>query len=337
MTISNIVVNGHTYTDADWRADWEGTISAVANDIAAAIGGAAIVGGTLFKALSGSVTLSTSESNDNRVFVFTGALAADATVTFDPAFQGLATIINNTTGGFGVIVKLAAGTGVTIANGSTALVYCDGTNFSFAVGILSTSTGSSVNGTLSVSGNTTISGSATISGGLHLDNDIQVNGDGSFNGDMHIGGGFEVFGVTALHGDVNIEGDINSTGEFSSDTLLAASGCTITGANRAFQVAAALGEIRGALSAPSGQACWWMTETAGTPVWLFGKNTSAQAGSNTGADFDIVACSDGGTPTGTPFRIYRDTREVNMPLLPTSSAGLRSGSLWNNAGVVSVA
>jgi hypothetical protein len=38
-------------------------------------------------------------------------------------------VVNNTSGGFAIRIIGATGTGVTIQNGYTALVYCDGTNF----------------------------------------------------------------------------------------------------------------------------------------------------------------------------------------------------------------
>jgi len=38
------------------------------------------------------------------------------------------TVYNNTTGGFSVTVKTAAGSGIAITNGSRAIVYADGTN-----------------------------------------------------------------------------------------------------------------------------------------------------------------------------------------------------------------
>ena len=37
-------------------------------------------------------------------------------------------LINSTTGGFGLQLKTSAGTGITVANGKTAVLMCDGTN-----------------------------------------------------------------------------------------------------------------------------------------------------------------------------------------------------------------
>lgn len=49
-----------------------------------------------------------------------------------PVVEKLYTIVNNTSGGYAVRVIGASGTGVNVANGVTALVYCNGTNFYLA-------------------------------------------------------------------------------------------------------------------------------------------------------------------------------------------------------------
>jgi hypothetical protein len=48
-----------------------------------------------------------------------------------PSVSKVYVVKNNTAGGFGITIKTNAGTGVTIPNGKTAFVYCDGTNVSF--------------------------------------------------------------------------------------------------------------------------------------------------------------------------------------------------------------
>jgi hypothetical protein len=56
-----------------------------------------------------------------------GAPGAAATVIC-PAFSKVYIIKNSVTGGFAVTLKTSAGTGISVANGGTALLYCDGTN-----------------------------------------------------------------------------------------------------------------------------------------------------------------------------------------------------------------
>ena len=56
-----------------------------------------------------------------------GAPGAAATVIC-PTASKVYIIKNSVTGGYAVTLKTSAGTGVSVANGSTALLYCDGTN-----------------------------------------------------------------------------------------------------------------------------------------------------------------------------------------------------------------
>lgn len=89
----------------------------------------------------------------NAVLVVTGVNNAQRDL-IPPVVKKLYTIVNNTTGGYAIRIIGASGTGVTIPNGATCLVYCDGTNF--INGLSGTSGNFTVNGTLSatnVSGN----------------------------------------------------------------------------------------------------------------------------------------------------------------------------------------
>jgi hypothetical protein len=56
-----------------------------------------------------------------------GAPGAAATVIC-PAFSKVYIIKNSVTGGYAVTLKTASGTGISVPNGGTALLYCDGTN-----------------------------------------------------------------------------------------------------------------------------------------------------------------------------------------------------------------
>lgn len=88
-----------------------------------------------------------------------------------PVVEKLYTIFNNTTGGYAIRVIGATGTGVTIPNGMTTLVYCNGTNFvsglsgapnSFSVsGALTTTGNGTIGGNLAVTGTTALTGVAT--------------------------------------------------------------------------------------------------------------------------------------------------------------------------------
>lgn len=88
-------------------------------------------------------------------------------------------VYNNTSGGFAITVGGATGSTVTVPNGVTAQVYCDGTNF------FSSQTGSAgnftVNGNLAVGGTTSLTGATSLSaaltyGGVTLANSVTGTG-----------------------------------------------------------------------------------------------------------------------------------------------------------------
>ena len=68
-----------------------------------------------------------SDQARNAIVNVTGALTASRNVVVQTANK-LYLIKNATTGGYSIVVKTAAGTGVTIANGASRWVYSDGTN-----------------------------------------------------------------------------------------------------------------------------------------------------------------------------------------------------------------
>ena len=69
-----------------------------------------------------------SDQARNAVLVVTGTNTAVRDV-IPPVAEKMYTVVNNTTGGYAIRVIGSTGTGVTIQNGYTALVYCNGTNF----------------------------------------------------------------------------------------------------------------------------------------------------------------------------------------------------------------
>lgn len=89
-------------------------------------------------------------------------------------------VTNNTSGGYAITIGGSTGSTVSIPNGITAQVYCDGTNF------FSAHTGSAgnftVNGNLSVAGTTALTGATTLSaaltyGGVTLSNAVTGTGN----------------------------------------------------------------------------------------------------------------------------------------------------------------
>jgi hypothetical protein len=69
-----------------------------------------------------------SDEARNAVLVVTGTNSAIRNI-IAPAVEKLYVIKNNTTGGYAIVIKTSASTGVTIPNGATAAVYFDGTEF----------------------------------------------------------------------------------------------------------------------------------------------------------------------------------------------------------------
>jgi hypothetical protein len=102
----------------------------------------------------------------NQVLVMSGALTATRNV-IAPLVEKTYIVKNSTSGSQSIQIIGSSGLGVTIPNGITALVYCDGTNFYNAI------TGSvgnfTVNGALSVSG-------ALTYGGVTLSNSVTGTG-----------------------------------------------------------------------------------------------------------------------------------------------------------------
>jgi microcystin-dependent protein len=108
----------------------------------------------------------------NQVLVMSGALTATRNV-IAPLVEKTYIIKNSTSGSQSIQIIGSSGLGVTIPNGVTALVYCDGTNFYNA---LTGSVGNfTVNGNLSVTGTTSLSSALTY-GGVSLSNSVTGTG-----------------------------------------------------------------------------------------------------------------------------------------------------------------
>lgn len=104
----------------------------------------------------------------NAVIELTGTNSAVRDV-IPPVVEKLYTIKNSTTGGYAIRVIGTTGTGVNVPNGSTSLIYCNGTNF---YGVVNSN---NINGTLSVSGETTLNAALTY-GGVTLSNSATGTG-----------------------------------------------------------------------------------------------------------------------------------------------------------------
>ena len=127
--IADININGHTYTDADWSANFQGTLSGIANDVAETVASKDLVG-TVQIALSGDLILSGTQAA-NIGFIFTGSPGDGTTVTWPAATLAALVIENNTAGS--IIVGMPSGDTVTLDTGISKVVLSDGVNFKSAV------------------------------------------------------------------------------------------------------------------------------------------------------------------------------------------------------------
>jgi len=93
------------------------------------------------------------DESRNAVLVFGGSLASAANV-IAPSVEKTYIVTNNA--GANVTVKTSSGTGVTINNGTSSLIYCDGTNFYTAINV------NNIVGDLSVTGNISAGGTLTL-------------------------------------------------------------------------------------------------------------------------------------------------------------------------------
>lgn len=143
------------------------------------------LGTLLDQAIAGVATITMSDANytlttadgatdeaRQAVIVLTGTLSASRNVIC-PDKQKVYIVKNSTTGGFSIVFKTSAGTGVTVANGITVIVYCDGTNVN-----LVTAPGSTVDPTFT--GNISLDG-ATVVNESGADKDFRVEGDTDAN------------------------------------------------------------------------------------------------------------------------------------------------------------
>lgn len=99
-----------------------------------------------------------SDEARNAVLVVGGTNSAIKNI-IAPAVNKQYIIKNATIGGFAIVIKTPSSTGVSIANGATQTVYCDGTEFYIAS---FPSTGGTITGNLAVTGTLNVTGVPTI-------------------------------------------------------------------------------------------------------------------------------------------------------------------------------
>jgi hypothetical protein len=150
-----------------WGTTTNTTLGSILEQAIAGVSGGPYVGGT-YPAVNfptdADITLTANngsvDQSRSAVLVVTssGSLTATRNVIAPASASKVYIIKNSTTGGQSIQIKYATGTGITVGNGATVLVYGDGTNFNIVANP------NSVTGNLTVSGNTTLSGTLAVTG-----------------------------------------------------------------------------------------------------------------------------------------------------------------------------
>ena len=227
---------------------------------------------------------------------------------------------HNVTTGTGASLTLAGGTG-SVAGGSVALATSTTTGAPVAR-VTALASGdvtlcSTAAGYLHISGNTIAGGF----GGSTSNRPILRMSSGAGSAIQAVVGGIssaDYFGVISSSGTANV----NCFGVFNSNTALTANfGAAPKDATGSYTGAGHTTAIIG------GQASSVTTGGAGGALTLTG-GAAAGSGNNNGGDVTIT----GGVATGTGTR-----GNVLITNLPTSSAGLPTGALWNDAGTLKIA
>jgi hypothetical protein len=103
-------------------------------------------------------TNGTSDEARNAVLVVGGTNSGIKSV-IAPAVNKTYIVVNNTIGGYAIIIRTSSSTGVSIPNGATQTVYCDGTEFYLASFPI---TGGTITGNLAVNGTLNVTGATTL-------------------------------------------------------------------------------------------------------------------------------------------------------------------------------
>lgn len=141
--------------DGEGSTTWGQKVNTVFEMIEDGIAGRAAV--THDNTANYSLTTANSATDESRnaILNIAGALTA-ARNTVCPTSSKVYVVKNATTGGYATTLKTTAGTGISIPNGNTTLLFCDGTNVVSAIDYLDA---------LTVGGNFTLTGDLAVNGG----------------------------------------------------------------------------------------------------------------------------------------------------------------------------
>jgi len=128
-----------------------------------------------------------------------------------PAVEKVYIVVNSTTGGYSIRVKTSSGAAVTVPNGTTQIVFCDGTDFFVVVNP------NFITGNLSVTGNVTAVGGA-FSGNVSALNlsTANVTATGNVSATNFIGAGATITSINASNISSGTIANARTTGSASN-------------------------------------------------------------------------------------------------------------------------
>ena len=180
-------------------------------------------------------------------------------------------IKNNTSGGFAINVRATTGASVSIPNGVTSIVYCDGTNFNLGIAQTSTAAGTGVS--ISVVGaTTTVNNTGVLSYNSRTGNVTPVSGD--------VTGALGYVPLGALSGAITTSGNVASLGSFSSAQLATALTDETGSGGNVFAISPTL--VSPALGTP---ASGILTNCTGTAAGLTAGNALTATNPQSGGSF----------------------------------------------------
>lgn len=264
-----------------------------------AIAGAATI--NTWTGASHTLTTANGTTDEARcaMLICSGTPGAAATVIC-PALTKVYIVTNNVAGGYAVTIKTSAGTGISVSNGTTALVYCDGTNVVAAgpdvvtsTGVVNTSSGGTgqstySNGQLLIGKTDGTLAKATLTQGSGV---TITNGDGSISiSATGSGGTVTSVGGTGTVNGISLSGTVTSSGNL---TL----GGTLSGVNLTTQVTGTLPVANGGTGQTTTQAA--INSLAGAVTsgyYLRGNGTNVSMSALSASDISgAVAITNGGT------------------------------------------
>lgn len=151
-----------------------------------------------------------SDEARNAVLVVGGTNAAIRDI-IAPAVEKVYIVVNNTTGGYSIRIKTSAGAAVTVPNGTTQIVFCDGTDFFVVVNP------NFITGNLSVTGNVSAVG-GTFSGNVSALNlsTANVTATGNVSATNFIGAGATITSINASNISSGTIANARTTGSASN-------------------------------------------------------------------------------------------------------------------------